>query len=349
MIIQALQNIYKPYAVSSKPINNPTIRLGNKISDTLEMSEKILDKEKLLKKLNGDFRELNSEFFDNLSDEEFQFCLDWANSDEKKFSGMIQFSPKSVLHEDVVDVVKYGDFFYSGLQKIAKQNGKDMTQVLLVGIGQSPVVAIKLLDLVGVKTAYCPISGLTTFDESVDKYVTKENVDKYFSYWSKFGFNIDELFGDKLIIFADHKETGRTFEVFKQIIDRIIKIKKSENGYDKKKLAKIKFLPISQIYKSSEKERPEKKWGSDFENSVFHTSYLKTLYSPLFKLPLPKIKEIEKRHKLAKDLDCNVRFNKLVVLMYNELCYKKPIPNVKRYSSLDAERQFRLSFYMPKE
>ena len=346
MIVTPLQNISKYYNYS-KPVSRRQISFCGDISDTFEKSDKNFDRERLLKILNGDFRKLNDEFFKSLSKEEYQFCIDWARQDEKKFSGMIQFSPKAVLKEDVKEVVKYGDFFYSGLQNIAKKSGKDITQLLLVGIGQSPVVSIKLLDLIGVKTAYCPISGLTTFNEPIEKYVTKENVDKYFSFWRKFGFNIDDLFGDKLIVFTDHKETGKTFENFKKIIKRIIKIKKAEMGENKRNCTDIKFIPLREIYKTSSLDSPEKKWGNDFEKSVFHTSYLKTLYSPFFKLPLPKINEIEKRYELAKNSDCYTRFNRLVVLLYNELYNPLNNSSERRFSSVDDERQFRLSFYTP--
>ena len=84
------------------------------------------------------------------------------------------------------DIVKYTDFYYSGLQKIAYISNKSMEDIMLVGIEQAPVAAVKLMELAGVKTTYCPISGLITFNESVDKYVTKktefESLKKYVYY-----------------------------------------------------------------------------------------------------------------------------------------------------------------------
>ena len=325
------------------------ISFGQNDTDIFIKKSESFNKEELLKTLNGDFRKLNKSFFQNLSEEEYQFCLDWAMSDEKKFSGMVQFSPKAVLPEDVKDIVKYTDYYYSGLQKITYTAGKDMSQVLVAGIGQSPVAAVKLLELSGLNTAYCPISGLTTFNEPVEKYVTEKNIDKYFSYWSNFGFSIDDLFSDKLVIFTDHKETGRTFEVFKEIINKIIDIKKAKMKKIGKKPAKIKFLSLRSIYKLARKDAEEKKWGDDFEDSVYHTSYMKTLYSPLFKLPLPNISEIAQRHEYAKTSDRSLRFNKLSVLMYDEL-YRKRIQIPKRmFSNLDKDRQFRLAFYNPEK
>lgn len=327
---------------------NNVVSFGQNKSDSFEKkSQRTYSDEELTKILNGDFQRLNKDFFDSLSPEEYQFCLDWANTDEKKFSGMVQFSPKSVLREDVKDVIKYADFYYSGLQKIAYKSHKDMKNIILVGIGQSPVSTAKMIELTGVKTGHCPMSGLTTLKEPIDKYVTKENIDKYFKHWKKFGFDINDLFGDKLIIFTDYKESGRTLEVFKKIINKIIEIKKPEMDKQGEKTAEIKFLSLRSIYNTSKKETKERKWGDDFEVSVFHSSYLKTLYSPLFKLPLPKIHEILKRHALSKETDRHTRFNKLTVLLYDELYHPKPDKEKTRFSPINAERQFRLSFYTP--
>ena len=337
------------YIYRQKPItqSNSKVSFGQNNTDIFVRSSDSINTGKLLETLNGDFRKLNKDFFRNLTEEEYQFCLNWAKSDEKKFSGMILYSPKAVLPEDVRDIVKYTDYYYSGLQKIAYRSNKSMEDIMLVGIGQSPVAAVKLMELAGVKTAYCPISGLTTFNEPIDKYLTPKNLDKYLDYLKKFGFSIDDLFGDKLIIFTDHKETGRTFEVFKEIINRIIKLKKDEMKKQGKKPAKIKFLPLSDIYKTAKKDSKERQWGNEFEESVYHTSYLKTMYSPLFKLPLSRISEIRELHEAAKKSDRSIRFNKLTVLMYDELYHQRTEIPKRLYSTVEHDRQFRLSFYTP--
>lgn len=347
MKIISVINSYIP-----QKINQPQkskISFGQNNTDVFVKSREVLSSEKLTEILNGDFQKLNKKFFEGLSEEEYQFCLNWAKSDEKKFSGMFHFSPKAVLPEDVKDIVKYTDFYYSGLQKIAYKSGKDMSHVKLVGIGQSPVAAVKLLELAGLKTAYCPISGLTRFNEPVEKYVTKKSIDKYFSYWSNFGFNIDDLFGDKLIVFTDHRETGRTFEVFKEIIDKIIELKKDEMKTKGKKPAKIKYLALTDIYKTAKKESAERVWGNVFEESVYHTSYLKTLYSPLFKLPLPNINEIRQRHEAAKKSERYTRFNKFTILMYDELFHSRAEVSKRSPSDIEKDRQFRLSFFTPSQ
>ena len=347
MKISPIKNSYINVKIKTSQPKTVAFRQNN--TDVFVKSREVLSSEKLLEILNGDFRKINKNFLDNLSEDEYRFCLNWAKSDEKVFSGMFQYSPKSVLPEDVRDIVKYTDFYYSGLQRITYGAGKDMAQVIVAGIGQSPVAAVKLLELSGVKTAYCPISELTRFKEPVEKYVTKESVDKYFSYWSNFGFNIDDLFGDKLIVFTDHRETGKTFENFKKIIKRIIGLKKEEMTKKGKKPTKIKYFSLSDIYKLARKESEEKKWGNAFEESVYHTSYLKTLYSPLFKLPLPYFCEIAKRYEAAKSSDRYVRFNKLSVLMYDELIHKSTYVEERAPYAVENDRQFRLSFYTPEE
>ena len=333
-------------------INKPQktkVSFGQNNADVFIKNREVLSHEKLLEILNGDFRKINKEFLDNLSDEEFKFCLDWAKGDEKRFSGMFMFSSKAVLPEDVRDIVKYTDHYYSGLQRVTYGAGKDMSQVMIVGIGQSPVAAVKLLELSGVKAGFCPISGLTRFKEPVEKYVTKDSVDKYFSYWINFGFDINDLFGDNLIVFTDHRETGKTFENFKKIINKIISIKKDEMRKKGKKPAKIKYFSLSDIYKLARKESEEKRWGNAFEESVYHTSYLKTLYSPLFKLPLPQFGEIAQLYKEAKNSDRYIRFNKLAILMYDELHHKRTDVQERPASVVENDRQFRLSFYTPEE
>ena len=350
MLISPLQNTYRSQA--ARPAYTPSakqVSFGKNVSDVfIKSARKVFSSDELLKILNGNFRRLNKTFFDSLSKKELQFCIDWANATEKQFSGFFQFSPKAVMPEDVQDLIKYVDYYCSGLQEIAKKANKSIKDVLLVGIGQSPVATIKLLELAGINTANCPMSGLTRFNEPLEKYVTKENVDKYFSYWSKFGFDLDELFGNKLVIFTDHEETGRTFEVFKKIIKRIINLKKTDPKYSDKKPADIKFLSLNKIFAKSKKSFAEKIWGRDFEDSVYHTSYLKTMYSPLFKLPLPQISEIEKLHEKSKGSARNIRFNRLAVLLYDSL-YNPQSRNIPiRHSNMvNADRMHRLSFYCP--
>lgn len=331
-------------------INRSPIPFRGNATDIFQKSERQpYSKEELYNIMNGDCQKISKDFLDSLSVDEYNFCLDYAKSNEKIFSDSFRFLPKSVMPQDVKDLAKYSQIFYKGLEKIAARNNRKMEDVLLVSIGQSPCCVVQAMNLKGVKTAHCPISGLAGFREPIEKYVTKENVDKYFSYWKNFGFDLNELFGDKLIIFVDHKETGNTFHLFTSIINEIKKIKKADMKKAGKQLpeAKVKFVPLDVVSAQIKGSASDSLWQRDFEHSAFHSSYLKTLYSPLFKLSLDKISKIKEIHEASINKNANDRFNKLMVLLYEEMKHPSKQEGYRSLSSINAEREERLFHFIP--
>ena len=333
---------FSPNVKSFYKLNNNLNKINQafkgSVSDTFEKSnDKIYGEEKLVELLNTPSFNISKKFMESLSPEEYQFCLNYAKGTEKCFEKLLPENRVSVLPEDVRDVAKYSDGIYKGIQKIAERNNMNPQDILLVAIGQSPDSIVKAMEFKGMRTAYCPLSNLRLFNNH-QNYVNEETIENGFSYWKNYGFDLDSIFKEKMIIFLDHKETGTTLDGFKQIIYKIRDILDKDKN---KPTAKMHFIPLKDLHRKTKQSVFDSILARETEDSLFHTSYFKTLYSPLFKLPLDKISSIKELSLLNSS--ANVRFNKFSVLLYDELLNPSKSSGFKSHGRLEAQREIRLS------
>ena len=334
-------NVSFPRKIINSKIQNNTfssqkVAFRNITVDTFEKStDKIYGEAKLLELLSNPSFRVSREFMESLSPEEYQFCLNYAKGTEKCFEKLLPENRVSVLPEDVRDIAKYSDSIYKGIQKIAEKNNLNPRDILVVAIGQSPDAVIKAMEFKGIKTGYCPLSYLRLFNNP-QSYVNEETINNGFSYWKNFGFDLDSIFKEKMIVFLDHKETGTTLDGFKQIIYKIRDILGKN-----KPTAKMQFLSLKDLHRRTKQSVLDSILARETEDSLFHTSYFKTLYSPLFKLPLDKISSIRELSKLNSD--ANIRFNKFSILLFDELLNPMKPDGFKSKGRLEAQRETRLS------
>lgn len=308
--------------------------------DTFQKSKtEKFDEKKLTEMLSNPSFIVDRKFMEKLSSEEYNFCLNFAKAPEEIFSSLPVENQAAVLEEDVRDIAKYSEGFYKGLERIAKNNKMDVKDIMVVGIGQSPSSVIKAMDFKGLKTGYCPISALRLFRLPAE-YVNEETIEKGFSHWRNHGFDLESLFKEKLIVFVDHKESGATIEGFKHIIYKIQNIMQNQNCKNKKS-SKVLFMSMKDVNRGAKQSVFDSICAREAEDTLFHTSYFKTLYSPLFKLPLDKITSIDEFSKY--NTDANKRFNKFSILLYEEMKNPTQPQGFKSKGRLDAQRQDRLS------
>jgi len=175
------------------------------------------------------------------------------------------------------------------------------------------------------------------------EYVTEKNIKNGFSHWKKFGFDLDSLFKEKLIIFVDHKETGATLEGFQQIIYKIQSLM-LQGKHKGQQPAQTLFMSMKDVHRRAKQSVFDTIGAREAEEHLFHPSYFKTLYSPLFKLPLDKITSIDELSKT--NTDANVRFNKFSILLYDTMKKRINEQGFNFSSALKNQRESRLSAVM---
>lgn len=202
-------------------------------------------------------------------------------------------------------ISRYSEIILASLRRLFSDK-----RMKVIGIGQSPAPVVEYLSLKGIDTAICPISELGAKETNIEKTCKSRDKERYIQYLKEFGFNINEIDTKKTHVFVDYSYSGNTIRHFAEFIKPRMP-----------KKADTMFVSLQSLRESLGKELSyeEQEFASYFEIYVLCTSAVKSLFSPIFKLPLNEIGNIEYFHKISCPSDKTIAFNKLKVLMYENI------------------------------
>ena len=215
------------------------------------------------------------------------------------------------LFEDTSEISSYGEIILKSLRRLFSDK-----RMKVIGIGQSPASVIEYLSLKGIDTAMCPISDLSQAECQVKKLAGSRRAEKYFQYLKNFGLNVDAIDTGKTHVFVDFEVSGNSVKNFKTLISKRLP-KKTDTM----------FVGLQSLRESVQKEIPleQQEAASKFEGMSLWTCALKSLYSPIFRLPVEELENVAIIHKKSCPNNKNVAFNKLTVLLYEKLYGKSKI------------------------
>ena len=207
--------------------------------------------------------------------------------------------------EDVSEVSAYGKIILAALKKMFHDKN-----LKVIGVGQSPATIVEYLSLRGIDTALCPASALTRFDEAIKKMRFSKEADTYAKYLKNFGLDVDAIDMQKTHVFLDFEVSGRSLQNFRTLITPHLPSKTD-----------TMFIGLQKLRETMNKELSAKevKDAERFEGMSLWTCALKSLYSPIFRLPLDEIGNIEHIHKKSCPSNQTIAFNKLKLLLYDAL------------------------------
>lgn len=216
------------------------------------------------------------------------------------------------LLEDTSEISSYGEIILKSLRRLFSDK-----RMKVIGIGQSPASVIEYLSLKGIDTAMCPASELTKWDDTVKKLCFSKQAETYFQYLKNFGLDVDAIDSRKTHVFIDFEVSGRTLKNFKELISTRLP-KKTDTM----------FVSLQSLREAMNKEisLEEQEFASKFEGVSLWTCALKSLYSPIFRLPVEEFGNIAHIHKKSCPSKQTVAFNKLKVLLYDALFGKTRNP-----------------------
>ena len=233
------------------------------------------------------------EFLEKLSPEMQKSCMEYLMSDKNNFRKMSC---------DAEQIMKYGDMIIEGLNKRA-----DGKKYKFISIGQSPSVFGMYLDLRGLDTAVCPISGLKCKDRDLASFLANHNLRAYFDYLKNFGLDLKNIDKDTMYVFTDFVWSGKSLRNFRKIIEPEL-----PKGTD------AIFVSLSDIAESGAKYPADKEVLAQVNMRLMDCDF-KEKYSPIFRLNYTDMQNIFWHHKFPKNKEVNVTFNKLKFLIYTLL------------------------------
>jgi len=152
---------------------------------------------------------------------------------------------------------------------------------VFVSIGQSPAVLAEMLSTIGVETAICPISLLSS-NIAADKMLKNPDLQKYFEYLKKIGLDPEKIkISGKKYIFTDFFANGASLSNFREVLTD------PKCGYD---LPNVTFEPLQYLLTPNIfiKNREDEHFMEKFVSQYISNCELKN-YSPIFRLPYENI------------------------------------------------------------
>lgn len=229
-------------------------------------------------------RQITNEWFNKLSTEEIEKY-------DKEFNSRL---PLLNLGE-----LKYFSMYVNYLEKGLKNLSKDKP-FKFISIGQSPALFAKILGLKGYDTAICPVSELGRCHENLSLEDVAKNSDTYFNYLKNFNIDFSNLDKNKNYYFTDYTVTGTSLKNFQQILEY-----KGISGEN------IHFISLDDIICQADILAEDKKTMQDFHNNYLYMQKIKS-FSPVFKLPINKINNIEQFEQMNLGGYTNITCNTLL-------------------------------------
>jgi len=274
-----------------KKISPPTLLQGKKIArtsavnfcDAFEKQDKFVPFNKLYP------REITPEWFKSLSkndlekyEQEYQSYIHYLSLGETRY---------------FTDYTKY---LQEGLEKISA--GKPYK---FIAIGQSPALFAKIMQINGKDAGICPISELgKCVDEKIINNIA-QNSDKYFNYLKKFNVDLENIDKNKNYIFSDFTVSGASLKNFREILKA-----KGICGEN------IHFLSLDSILNKANIPAENKNAMLEVHNYYLYMSNLKNRFSPIFKLPLSKLNDIDAIEQYHQGSEANKAAN---IMLYHLL------------------------------
>lgn len=237
-------------------------------------------------------REISIEWYKNLSTETI-----------KKYNQSIGTSLPFINLSQVQLVEKYADLIHEGLTNLSKDK-----PYKLISIGQSPATFVEIMRMRGCDTGICPMSEISKLNVlSLDKIL--KNSDKYFEYLKKYNVDINNFDKNKNYFFVDYSVTGSSLKCFQKLME--VKNIKGDN---------IHFLSLADILKNIEITKEKQHVISEIEQYYLYMQNIKHTFSPIFKLPIDRLNDIEIFEQYYLGNDSTTACNKLLFYLLNKYC-----------------------------
>ena len=172
---------------------------------------------------------------------------------------------------------EYSQYLQDGMKKLSQ--GKPFQ---FIGIGQSPALFAKIMQVNGQEAGICPMSELGRLGTTLPLDEAVRNSDKYFQYLKKFNVDFDNLDKNKNYFFSDYSVSGTSLRSFREFMKA-----KGIVGDN------IRIMPMDSIIAHADipfEKRPD---AVQMDNYYLYMQNLKSRYSPIFKLPVDRLNEIE--------------------------------------------------------
>ena len=172
---------------------------------------------------------------------------------------------------------EYSKYLQDGLDKLSQ--GKEHK---FISIGQSPAFFAKIMQVKGQDAGICPISELGKLGAIFSLDSVLKNSDKYFEYLKKFNVDLENIDKNKNYFFSDFAVSGDSLRNFRELLKA-----KGIVGDN------IRVMPMDSIVAQANipfEKRPD---IVQMDNYYLYMQNLKNRYSPIFKLPVNRLNEIE--------------------------------------------------------
>ncbi len=168
-------------------------------------------------------------------------------------------------------------------ENLDKTYGKG--KYVFVSLGTSPAGVGRVLEFMGVETKYLPISGLSAFYENEFYRHFYKDTDNYIKFIDEQGISQEKIDNDdKFYLFFDYTRTGRSLDVFKNMMQERFCINSE----------KIRYKSFDyECYSSSTKKIDPDKHAVDYIKEYVESEEIAYL-AGVPHLPLWQIDEVEK-------------------------------------------------------
>lgn len=235
-------------------------------------------------------REINLEWYKNLSIE----TIEKYNQSLRTYLPIINLSQAKLIEN-------YADYLNEGLTNLSK--GKPYK---FISIGQSPSIFAKILEIKGIDTGICPMSDISKLNVlSIDRIL--KNSDKYFEYIKKYNVDINNFDKNKNYFFVDYSVTGSSLKCFQKLMEA--KNIKGDN---------IHFVSLTDILKNIKMTAQKQENINEVEQYYLYMQNIKRTFSPIFKLPIERLNDIELFEQNHLGNDPTTACNKLLFYLLNK-------------------------------
>ena len=236
---------------------------------------------------------------------------DFSSIPEKMRQTLCEEAQKDIPQGLTAQIRKYAQCVLDGIKSFQRHK-----KVQVISIGQSPAVITETLSLKGIPTAICPISALKQMGKDAPLVMgSSPKFKQYIENLKGYGFDISALRKDTDYIFLDYTASGKSLENFRTMLREYLS-KGEQKGFSGVFVGEnMQFLSMNKevVPKALKKAKGvSSSFIEKFEETQLHDKGLKTLFSPVYRLPYSNLEQL----KGVEDLPRNELFTKLKFLLF---------------------------------